>query len=526
MASSGSGRRIVALWFPRLSTDRLRRRWKAREHPDPSPDAANAPPLVVAAKIGGALRLTAIDRKASIFGLAVGMPLANARAMLPALKVMAANEPADRMLLERMADWCGRFTPFVALDPPHALFLDVTGAAHLFGGERSLLDQIRMGFSRQGFAVRAALAGTAAAARALACYRDGDVIAPGGDASAVADLPIEALRLDAVTAHAFRRAGLKTVEQAASRKRSELTARFGADTVTALDAVLGRVEKPISPRLPLPDNAVEHRFAEPIVTQDAVLRTLHSLTEALAGTLDARGEGARRMEAVFFRADGAVRRIAVETGDPTRDPSVIERLFRERLAALADPLDPGFGYDLIRLEARRVERADAESLTFESRANEAKEIRFLIDRLAARFGSHRVLSFQPNDTHIPEAAWAAVPAQYAEPPKRLWEKVHDAAEAPRRPLRMFVKPESMDVIAAIPEGPPVKFRWRRALHVVAHAEGPERVAMEWWRHQSPQPTRDYYRVEDAQGRRFWLYREGLYGHETANPRWYIHGIFA
>ena len=472
------------------------------------------------------MRLTAVDRKATSLGLAAGMPLANARAMLPALKVMVANEPADRKLLERIADWCGRFTPFVALDPPRMVLLDVTGATHLFGGEKPMLDHIRMGLLRQGFAVRGALAGTAAAAQAMARYGDGVVVPPGEDAKTVAPLPIEALRLGAVTTHAFRRAGLKTVGQAAARKRSELTARFGADMVSALDSALGHGERPISPRTPLPDYSAEHRFAEPIVTQDAVLRTLRSLTETLAGMLAERGEGVRRMESVFFRADGAVRRIAVETGEPTRDPAIIERLFREKLDALTDPLDPGFGYDLIRLEANRVERADAQALRFESNANEEKEIRFLIDRLAARFGSHRILSFQPNDTHIPEAAWAAVPAQYAQSPKQTAEKVRDLREAPRRPLRMLAKPEPVEVVAKVPEGPPLKFRWRRALHSVVHMEGPERIAMEWWRHQTPQPSRDYFRVEDEEGRRFWLYRDGIYARETASPRWYIHGIFA
>jgi protein ImuB len=533
MASSGSpvknGRRILALWFPRLSTDRLQRQWKAREAAEffpPATDAATAPPLVVAAKTDNAFKLTAVDRKATSLGLSAGMPLADARAKLPALKVMMANEPADLKLLEHIADWCGRFTPFVALDPPRALFLDVTGATHLFGGEEVLLDDIRKRLFRQGFAVHGALAGTAASARALACYRDGAVIASGEDAAAVAPLPIEALRLAANTTHAFRRAGLKTVGQVATRKRPELTARFGADMVAVLDAALGHGENLICPRCPLPDYSLEHRFAEPIVTEHAVLQTLCALTKTLAGTLAGRGEGARRMEGVFFRADGAVRRLAVETGEPTRNSAIIERLFREKLNALSDPLDPGFGYDLIRLEASRLERSQAQALYFDSNVHEEKALRFLIDRLAARFGSHHVLSFQPNDTHIPEAAWVAVPAQYAPPPRRSWVKIREPREAPRRPLRMFAKPESVDVVAEIPEGPPVKFRWRRVSHNVVHAEGPERIAMEWWRQQRPQPTRDYYCVEDEAGRRFWLYRDGLYARETATPPWYVHGVFA
>jgi protein ImuB len=493
------------------------------ESPEATPDS---PPLIVAAKDGNAMCVSALDRKASALGLSMGMPLADARAMLPALKVMRANAPADAALLERMADWCLRFTPFVALDSPHALLLDVTGASHLFGGEKPMLDRIRMGLAAQGFVVRGTLAGTAAAARALVRYCDGIVVAPDEEAKAVAPLPIEALRLDAATTHAFNRAGLKTVGQAAARKRSELTARFGKSMVLRLDVALGRTEEPISPRHPLPDYSAEHRFADPIVTEDAVLKTLCSLTQSLARILAERGEGARRMDATFFRADGAVRRVAVQTGEPTRDSRIIERLFREKLDALVDPLDPGFGYDLIRLGASGIERADGQALHFESQANEAKELRFLIDRLSARFGTHRVLAFQPNDTHIPEAAWAAVPAQYAQSSKSSWENIRGSREAPRRPLRMLAKPEPIDAIAEFPERTPVRFRWRCAWHRIVRAEGPERIAMEWWRHQHAQPTRDYFRIEDEDGRRFWLYRDELYERETAKPCWYIHGVFA
>jgi protein ImuB len=476
------------------------------------------------AKVDNALRLCALDRKATALGLSVGMPLANARAMLPELKVMATNEPADRKLLERIADWCDRFTPFVALDGPRGLVLDVTGATHLAGGEQALLGKIRESLRAQGFAVRGALAASAMAARALARYRDGIVIASGEDAGAIAPLPIEALFLDPVTTHAFRRAGLKTVGAAAARKRSELSGRFGASMVFTLEHALGRAEKPISPRTPLPDYRAECNFAEPVVTQDIIRETLKSLAAALSDILEKRGEGARALEAVFFRADGAVRRIAIETGAPTREPAIIERLFREKLDALADPLDPGFGFDLIRLCANRAERAACEVSDFDADVNEKREIRFLVDRLAARFGSHRIVSFQPNDTHIPEAAWAAVPAQYAQECKISWTKIRRTSEAPRRPLRLFAKVEPVSLLMAVPGETSQRLRWRRVQHAVTLREGPERIAMEWWR--TPQPTRDYFRVEDDEGRRYWLYRDGIYERETAAPRWFLHGAFA
>jgi protein ImuB len=529
--SSGSSlsgsRRIIALWFPRLATDRLQRRWKARQARTLSAESPReAPPLVVVTKEKNALRLSALDRKATSLGLSIGQPLANARAMLPELKVMAANDGADHKLLERIADWCDRFTPFVALDPPRALLLDVTGATHLFGGEKALLDRIMGALRAQGFVVRGALAGTSMAARACARHRDGFVVTPGQEMAVAAPLPIEALFLDPVTTHAFRRAGLKTIGQVANRDRRELTARFGSAMVFTLETALGKTEKPISPRIPLPDYRTEQNFPEPIATEEVIRASLVSLAETLCDALEQRGEGARRLEAAFFRADGAVMRIAVETGSPTREPKIIERLFREKLDALADPLDPGFGFDLIRLSASRAERCESALADFNADLNAEREIRFLVDRLSARFGAHRVLAFQPNDTHIPEAAGAALPAQEARGTKSSWASMRCSAEAPRRPLRLLAKPEEVETIAAVPSSPPRRFRWRRVQHDVVLVEGPERIAMEWWRHLAPQPTRDYFRVEDSNGNRFWLYRDGLYLRETGNPRWYLHGVFA
>ncbi|HVV65163.1 MAG TPA: DNA polymerase Y family protein [Rhizomicrobium sp.] len=515
-------RRIVALWFPRLSTDRLMRRWRAK-HGAPSPEA---PPLVVAAKEKNALVIAALDRKATALGLAVGQPLANARAMLPALKAVSANEPADLKLLGRIADWCERFTPFVALDPPRGLLLDATGASHLFGGEQAMLDLIREKLRDQGFAVRGALASTMMAARALARYGDGAVVLPGGESEAIAPLPIEALYLDPVTTHAFRRAGLKTIGAAASRKRSELTARFGARMVYQLDGALARAESPISPRRPLADYRAERSFAEPIATHDIILSTLRELAATLGRSLEKRGEGARHLEAAFFRADGQARRIAVETGSPIRDPKIVERLFREKLDALVDPIDPGFGFDLIRLSASRAERAECEPPDFHADATAKKEIRFLIDRLAARFGSQRILAFEPVDTHIPECAFAAIPAQYARESKAEWKKIRQPGEAPRRPLRLFSKPEQASLLRSIPGSSAFHMRWRRAQRVIAHVEGPERIAMEWWRHQEAEPTRDYFRAETEDGRRIWLYRDGVFDRDGLAPQWRVHGMFA
>jgi protein ImuB len=483
--------------------------------------------LVITAKIDNALRITAVDAKAAQLSLKPGMALADARAMVPHLQAIEADNDADRKLLEAIADWCDRYTPFVAIDPPHGLLLDVTGATHLFGGEAKLLATACDALAKQRFSVQGALAGTATAARALAHYAPGTIVPKGEEACAIASLPIAALDLDPVITHAFRRAGLKTVGQVGGRTRNELTARFGKDMVARLDNALGKSAKPISPRRALPDYMAEHRFAEPVVTEEVIRNSLFSLGRSLSRLLEQRGEGARTLEAIFFRADGIVRRLQIQTGWPTRDAAIIERLFRERLASLSDPLDPGFGFDLIRLEALRAERDPDVTASFDKDDNAAKEIAFLVDRLSTRLGAHRVLSFAAQDTHIPEAAAVTIPAQQqASVAPRQWPALRNRYEAPRRPLRLFTTPEPIEVTAAVPDGPPIRFRWRRVLHTVTLAEGPERIAMEWWRSETRRPTRDYFRVEDEAGLRLWVYRDGLYGRETMRPRWFVHGLFA
>ncbi len=492
------------------------------------PETSETAPLVVVSKVNNAMRIAALDRKATAANLTQGMALADARAMLPTLKVVRENEAGDRKLVERIADWCDRYTPFVSILGSRELLLDITGASHLFGGERAMLDQICAALRKQGFAARGALAGNTPAARALAHYRDGAIVPPGEEATALAELPIDALNFDPATTHAFHRAGLKTIGQASRRKRSELNARFGAGVVARFDHALGQREKPISPRLPLPDYRAEQRFAEPVVTEDVILETLKSLAATLGSVLGERGEGARQLEASFFRADGKVQHLTIETGTPTRDAAVIGRLFREKLAALADPLDPGFGFDLIRLSATRAERAEARAIELDADAEAEKEVRFLIDRLAARFGAQNVLAFQPNESNIPEAAWVALPAQQAaSPSQKSWRRISQPQEAPRRPLRMFARPEPVSMLRSVTDNAYGRFTWRNATHEIVRLEGPERIAMEWWRHQVQQPTRDYYRIEDSEGRRFWLYQDGVQERDFCEqPRWFLQGVFA
>jgi len=453
-----------------------------------------------------------------------GLTLADARARVPALNVVEADEIADVALLEAIADWCGRFTPFVALDPPFGIFLDISGCAHLFHGERAMLEDISTRLNAQGLNACSAIAGTAAAARALARFSKGTIVAAGEEQKVVSELPVTALHVDHAIVTALKRAGLKTIRDVASRARSELSARFGAAFVFILEQVLGQADSPISPRRPLPDYIVERTFSEPVATADIIESAILSLAGTLEGILEGQGKGARTLEAVFFRTDGVVRSISIETAVPLKNAETVVRLFHERLDALADPLDPGFGFDLIRLSAARVETLDPEVKSFHANGQDVHQISALIDRLSARFGAGRILRFHTQDTYIPESEGIAVAAQrsiYEIP----WEEVHETGEPPRRPVRMLARPEQIEVIAEVPEGPPARFIWRRAMHLVVRSEGPERIAMEWWRQNDVELTRDYFQVEDKDGRRFWLYRDGLYSRETDFPTWYMHGLF-
>ena len=462
------------------------------------------------------------------------LPLANARAICPDLQVFDADEAADARTLAAVADWCDRFTPLVALDPPHGLFLDVTGCAHLFGGEVVLLRTVREAIARQGFVVQAAIASTPACARTVAAATGGGVVTEGAEAAAVSRLPVFALGADDTVTRGLRRAGLKTIGDVAARAPHEITARFGSAFTALLQQALGQGDAPISPRKPPPDFVVEKRFAEPVASDLAITGTLDLLAHMLVATMERHGKGARRLEASFFRTDGAVRLIAVDAGQPVTQTRIMERLFRERLDALADPLDPGFGFDLIRLSASRVETVVQEQRDLDAHAHDSDELSALIDRIAARIGGQRIVVHLPQDTHIPERAEIAVAAQHhlATAAQAEWAPRIEI-EPPLRPLRLFEQPEPIDVIAEVPDGPPARFKWRRATHAVARVEGPERIAMEWWRSDGKTLTRDYFRVEDEVGLRFWLYRDGLYDREieqmegrAVQPNWFMHGLFA
>lgn len=471
-------------------------------------------------KVKGALRLAAVDRAALRLGLTPGLTLADARARTPDIRSVPHRPDADAALLARVLEDFGRFTPMAATDGADALILDITGCDHLFGDEVELVRALRRRADRIGLSVRTALANTPQAARALSRFGKDSTLNPERQGAALRRLPVTALELPEREEQALLRAGLKTLGDVDDRADAALAARFGTGFPARLARTLGREDIRITPARPPAPCVMDRVFAEPIGRMEDVERVLDGLLGRACAWLELHGQGGRTFEAAFFRVDGAVRRIALNTGRPSRDAPGVMRLFRERLAALSSPLDPGFGFDQMRLSVPLIQPLAETQGGLERRTPGAEALGPLIDRLTARLGPDAVLRFEPNESHLPERAARAVPLGH--PRTTAWPEL-DPADPPLRPLQLFNPPQPIETLAVVPDGSPLRFRWRRVLHEVVRAEGPERIAGEWWRDR--RPTRDYYRVEDRDGRRFWLFRAGLYG-EKQEPRWFIHGLFA
>ncbi len=452
------------------------------------------------------------------------MGLADARAMHPALDVVEADPAGERRLLEALADWCDRYTPLVALDGKDGLFLDVTGCTALFGGEKPMLDMVLAQFFDQGFDVRAGFASTPGAAWAAARFQGRLVVEPGGEADLLARLPPQALRLDAQSCAGLDSVGLRSIGQIMAAPRAPLARRFGRQLMLRLDQALGRIDEAVSPRLPVPALVVERQLADPVMLTEDIERLVQRLAISLKTDLERRGEGARQLGLSLFRVDGAVSRIAVSASLPLRDPDRIYRLFRERIGAAASDFDAGYGFDLVRLAAISTAPFDMRQTDLSGEADMADDDLVLFaDRVRARLGHGAVMQPAAVESHVPERAVVLRPFAGKVP------GISGCAQPalPERPVRLFGRPEPVEVPATeLPEGPPMRFRWRRALHSVVRAEGPERIAPEWWRNGEEEPERDYYRVEDSEGRRYWLYRLGHHEAGQAPPRWFMHGLFA
>jgi protein ImuB len=480
--------------------------------------------VVCSAPVKNAMRLVAIDEVSRRIGLRKGQGVTDARAKIPDVDVIEADPIADRKLLESIADWCDRYTPLVALDGVDGLFLDITGSSHLFGGEKALFDDILARLFHMGFDVQAAISSAPGLSSAVSRHGEPAIIAPDGGEEALARLPVRALRLGEESVELLVKSGLKQIGDLIGQPRAPLARRFGPMLMLRLDQALGFEEEAISPRRPVAALSAERRLAEPILDEDNVLLLLGKLGESLKRRLEARGEGGKLFELLLFRVDGKVFSIRAGTAMPVRDPARILALFRARLSAIHDDIEVAYGFETVRLNVLQAAPFAELQPDFQGRNRQDETLADFIDQMSARFGPELLAVPVLFQSHVPERAGQLLP-------------VVDVAsgdgdpgfyaERPVRPLRLFVHPEPIESpVAEVPDGPPLSFRWRRVTIRITRAEGPERIAAEWWIDGQSAPTRDYFRVEDDAGRRYWLYREGLYERGAGSPRWFIQGVFA
>jgi protein ImuB len=528
-------RRVVSVCLPRWPTDRLRARTRpvGNSHGAPSsadPREGGDPiPFVIAS--GGPQRVvTAIDAVAQAAGLRRGMALAHARAITPTLAVADSNPEGDAEGLRRLALWALRYSPMAAADPPDGLWIDVTGASHLRGGERPLLEDLVGRLAAMGLAARAASADTLAAAHAVARFGRAPIaVLPATAGGAVAlpeplpGLPIAALRLPPDMVGELRRLGFQTIGDLAATPRAPLAHRFGPLPGRRLDQIHGRAAEPMTPVVPTAAIQARAHLVEPISTAEALQTVIARLLRDACAAMERRGVGARTLDLLFQRVDGTAQAIRVGTARPSRDPAHLARLLTERL----DRVDPGFGVEAAALSATLTEALSAEEIgrgldptvTAASPDGDARALAGLIDLLGNRIGHDRVFRCAPVDSDVPERSVARIPA-LSPPVATDWP-----AQWPR-PGRLLTPPEPIETLAMLPDHPPMAFTWRGVRRRVRRADGPERIHGEWWRRdRETAAARDYYAVEAEGGERFWLFRSWDGSPESGPMRWFLHGLF-
>lgn len=488
--------------------------------------ALDAGPLVLIGDTAHGPRIEAVNRAGAAAGARRGMMLADARTLCPEIATAPSDPAGDLTFLEDLAIWAQRWGPSSALDAPDGLLVDVTSVPHLFGGEKHLLADVHEAFAKRRLSIRVASAPTAGAAWALAHYGPDGAIVEGHDAieRALADLPVAALRLDEDVVTVLRRLGLKRMGEIATIGRDAIQRRFrnrkspAANPLIRLDQLLGRVPEPLLPVVPQQMPLVQRRLLEPIRYRVLLDRVVADLAADMARELEGQGQGARRLELQLWRVDGEVVVRRLEMAAATRDPAHIVRLFAARL----DDIDAGFGIEMLRLRAGWAEPLALEQGDIEvSVENHGTSLAACIDRLTVRLGAKAVSRPVPFASHIPERAQRWLPPLEPEPASQGQLAFH------ARPLKLLDNPEKIAVLYATPDGHPQRFRWRGQVHEVARVEGPERIAPEWWRERGGARLRDYYRIEDGEGRRYWIYRQGIVGDGRGGaPDWYLQGLCA
>jgi len=463
--------------------------------------------------------ILSLDLAARRLGLRPGTPVAKAQALYPHICIMDADARADHAGLERLALWCAqRVAPIAAADPPDGIVIDTTGSDHLHGGEAAMLADLLARLGQSGFLARAAIADTWGAAHAMARYGRERIaiVSPGAQRHTLADLPIAALRLPPESCTALQALGLVRVKDLAVRPRAPLSLRFGPQIGRRLDHAFGLAAEPIIPIRP--DDPIEtcRLFAEPIAAPETIARYIGKLVVPLCGRLEALGLGARQLDLVCYCVDNRVESIRVGMARPLRDIARLTRLLCDRI----ETIDPGFGIERMVLRAMLTEGLTPRQSASDLIEDCAPDISGLIDILTNRVGASALYRFAPVESDVPERAVHRVPP-LAVDEQRRWPDHWP------RPERLLPNPEPIQTLAVLPDHPPAFFIWRGVRRNIMRADGPERIFGEWWKADAEwTAARDYFRVEDTNGERFWLYRAGDGEHgETGSQSWFLHGLF-
>jgi protein ImuB len=484
----------------------------------------NAPPddipLVLAREGHHGPVIHAANRVARNMGITAGSRVVDMRAICPELQVEYADQAGDLAALDRLVLWARRWCPWTVRDGDNGLILDTTGSAHLLGGEAAMLIDMETQLSLLGLTSRLAVAPTWGSAWALARFGPVRAICMADETPwKLGALPVAGLRLDGETLLLLQRLGLKTIGAVMDVPRLSLTRRFvksalAANPLMRLDQALGKLAEPVASVDAKPQFSVQSRLAEPIFDPTPYLP---QLCDDLCDALQHAGMGCRRLHLTVYRTDGDVSHVDVATSASTRDPVHLHSLFRDKV----ERINPGFGFDLITLNAGGVEPMHIVQNRLDgTAADDDLHLTLLVDRLTAKFGPRAVSRPVLRESHVPERAEGRMPALASNPQT-------PAVVTKERPIRLLDTPEEVRVLYAVPEGPPAQFVWRRQTHRVTRYAGPERIAPEWWKDRPGTRLRDYFKIEDQTGRRIWLYREGL--HEDGrggDPRWFVHGMFA
>ena len=491
----GIQRRVVSVWFPRLASDRVLRMRPLEG------------PFALTHSISNTNRIYCLNGAAERLGLSAGMPFSDARAFCPDLQSRPADPLADRRFQHALRRWAVRYCPWVGLEDGNGLVLDITGTAHLFGGEAELLMDMRQRLSRAGISARIGLGDSRGAAWALAHHGEG--AAPVGTAlEALQDLPVAALRLEEKTVTGLGRLGLRTIGELANAARAPLTRRFGPSLLMRLDQALGQQPEQITPLKDPPHYGVRMTLPEPIGIKSDVMEGTSRLLTQLCAKLKSRETGARVLALTLRRVDQDSQQVELRLARPMRDAARILPLFERGIG----DVDAGYGIDQMRLEAVQVEPMPVQQLSHVSSGSK-DQLDDLVTRIGTRIGLENVQRFLPADSHIPERSFLISPAAYSAP-SSTWSTIRP------RPLHIFPPAPLIGTHAA--PTPPKRFRWRRMSFATARVSGPERIASEWWLESDEWRTgvRDYWCVETRQGRRLWLF------FTPQSPSWYVQGEFA